>query len=671
MKVSELRKSLKTKNARWTVPSNFVDNDEVENVLGQNYSLGAFPTPVNSPTARLPKFRKALDAPIFTRKPITEKAISRWLAPELRIPVTLAMDGDFLPLDAALLYSNKKGYFFKGDEYKRYTPGEGVDVGYPKKIAANWKKWPAEFNKVDATLLYKNGKAYFFKGDKYIRYTPEKGVDSGYPKKIVGNWKKWPASFNNIDAAIMHPNGKAYFFKGDKYIRYTPDKGVDSGYPKKIIGNWKGWPASFTNIDCALEWTNKKLYFFKNNEYIRFTPGSGVDKGYPKRIAPNWHGLAQSRGIDWRDVDGHNWVNPVRNQGGCGSCVAHAVTAAMEAHYRITTGVADPLLDLSEAFLYFTAERQCNAGDPRWGWNNGSAMEFALDNGICYEENYPYLPVNQEAELIEGRIDTIHMTGYDSTTSKAQMKRWLDEEGPLVTRFNVYQDFSTYWNAGANGVYSHVNGALLGGHAVLVVGYSDERSCWICKNSWGGPGYFEIEYGECGIDSRMYLPQGLHKYINRDRINYNPRNLSYFKRNGTWTLADGSLWLKTFATSEDARNALRVARRHTYMGFVGRDNPRSNRKDYIMEYWGGNSGLPHEPLTKIDAIPYNPNNVLAEDRDNAGWRIVDGNSSMQLAQDMDDALAMLEVIERYSKQCFIGRDNNMPNRKDYIMTYWE
>lgn len=469
----------------------------------------------------------------------------------------------------------------------------------------------------------------------------------------------------------MHPNGKAYFFKGSKYIRYTPGKGVDTGYPKNIVGNWKKWPASFININCAIKWSNGKLYFFKDNEYIRYSPGKGVDKDYPKRILNHWSGLAQSRGIDWRDVDGQNWVDPIRNQGGCGSCVSFTATAAMEAHYRITTGNADSLLDLSEAFLFFTAERQCFNGDPRWGWNNGSAMEFAMDNGICYEENYPYLPVNQNAELIEGGTDTIRMTGYDSTTNKAQMKRWLDEEGPLVTRFTVYEDFFTYWNAGANGVYSHTTGSNVGGHAVLVVGYDDPRRCWICKNSWGGAGYFEIEYGECGIDSRMYLPQGLHKYHNRDRIYYNPKQLTYFYRNGTWTLAADSSWLKTLATREDARNALRVARRHTYLGFVGRDNPRSNRSAYIMEYWGGTSGLSHEPLTKVDCIPYNPNNVLAEDRDNDGWRLREGTSWMQIAHDMDDALAMLDVIERHTRQCFIGRDNTMPNRDNYIMTYWE
>ena len=44
---------------------------------------------------------------------------------------------------------------------------------------------------------------------------------------------------------------------------------------------------------------------------------------------------------------------------------------------------------------------------------------------------------------------------------------------------------------------------------------------------------------------------------------------------------------------------------------------------------------------------------------------------MLLAHDLNDALAILRVVERYTKMCFIGRNNQRPNRKSYIMTYWE
>jgi hypothetical protein len=59
-----------------------------------------------------------------------------------------------------------------------------------------------------------------------------------------------------------------------------------------------------------------------------------------------------------------------------------------------------------------------------------------------------------------------------------------------------------------------------------------------------------------------------------------------------------------------------------------------------MEYWAGTSGLPYTPLTKTDAIPYDPNNVVATDLDAKGWRINEGDHWMLVCHDLNDALAM-------------------------------
>jgi len=182
---------------------------------------------------------------------------------------------NFLPIDAAIVRPNGKGYFFKGDQYLRYTPCKGVDAGFPKKIIGNWKKWPKDFFPLDAAVFWPpNGKAYFFKGDRYLRYTLGHGVDSGYPKKIIGNWLKWPKDFFPLDAALFWPStGKAYFFKGTEYVRYTPGVGVDAGYPKMIANNWKKWPADFLPLDSAVQWSSGIVYFFHGGKYSRYRPG--------------------------------------------------------------------------------------------------------------------------------------------------------------------------------------------------------------------------------------------------------------------------------------------------------------------------------------------------------------------------------------------------------------
>lgn len=378
---------------------------------------------------------------------------------------------------------------------------------------------------------------------------------------------------------------------------------------------------------------------------------------------------------DWRNVHGSNWVSPPKDQGDCGSCVAFGVIAALESHQRIEKSNARLTIDESEANLFFVNERQCNFGDPRYGWFVQSALDYLVNQGSCPEMSYPYQPVNQNAELVEGTLRTLKIHGYDSTTNVTLMKRWLCEEGPLIACYTVYEDFYWYWNLGANDVYTYSTGNVNGRHCVTVIGYDDAQSCWICKNSWGAngkDGCFRIGYGQCGIDDRMYLIQDVQDILTLDEIGYNPRTLRIVDEGARgWLLTDGRSRMKMFDNREDARNGMAVARRYTRQGFVGRDNPRTNRRDYITEYWAGNSGLPWEPLTKVDCIPYNPNNVVAEDIDADGWSIKEGNQYMLRADDLNDALAILRIVERYTKLCFIGRSNSRPNRNNYIMTYWE
>ena len=65
-----------------------------------------------------------------------------------------------------------------------------------------------------------------------------------------------------------------------------------------------------------------------------------------------------------------------------------------------------------------------------------------------------------------------------------------------------------------SGVYQHVTGGMLGGHAVKIIGYgTDSKSgldYWLVANSWntdwGVNGYFMIRRGnnECNFEANMW-----------------------------------------------------------------------------------------------------------------------------------------------------------------------
>jgi hypothetical protein len=52
-----------------------------------------------------------------------------------------------------------------------------------------------------------------------------------------------------------------------------------------------------------------------------------------------------------------------------------------------------------------------------------------------------------------------------------------------------------------------------------------------------------------------------------------------------WLLTDDRSRMLILDNENDAKAALALARKHTQHCFIGRDNKRKNRRDYIVEYW--------------------------------------------------------------------------------------
>ncbi|TNN32369.1 Dipeptidyl peptidase 1 [Liparis tanakae] len=175
---------------------------------------------------------------------------------------------------------------------------------------------------------------------------------------------------------------------------------------------------------------------------------------------------------DWRNVDGVNFISPVRNQGSCGSCYSFATMGMLEAR---DFGVVE------EACFPYTG-RDSPCGGPR-------------DCGRTYAAAYGYVG------------------GFYGGCSEAAMMLELVANGPMGVSFEVYPDFMTY----RGGIYHHSGVAdpfspfELTNHAVLLVGFGRCRRSgqkfWIVKNSWGAAwgegGYFRIRRGgdECAIES--------------------------------------------------------------------------------------------------------------------------------------------------------------------------
>lgn len=158
--------------------------------------------------------------------------------------------------------------------------------------------------------------------------------------------------------------------------------------------------------------------------------------------------------------------------------------------------------------------------------------------------------------------------------------------------------------------------------------------------------------------------------VDEDCITYNPTSLAIRNEGASgWLLTDGRSRMLVLDNRADAEKALALAQRHTSHCFIGRQNRRSDRKSYIVDYWKGDSGI-STTIPNEDCISYNPNNLTMRNEGANGWLLSDGSSRMLMLDNRSDATLAKQIAENNTRQCFVGRGNTRPDRKNYIFNYW-
>lgn len=149
----------------------------------------------------------------------------------------------------------------------------------------------------------------------------------------------------------------------------------------------------------------------------------------------------------------------------------------------------------------------CNGGILPWAWSYLTNTGAVADSCFPYTSDKGTVPTCAKS-CVDGSEFKKYKCKKNSVvqaTNVNAIKAEIQKNGPMETGFTVYEDFMNY----KSGIYKHTTGNQLGGHAVKIVGWGN--GYWIAANSWsekwGENGFFNIAFGECGIDSAVYACQ--------------------------------------------------------------------------------------------------------------------------------------------------------------------
>ncbi len=200
--------------------------------------------------------------------------------------------------------------------------------------------------------------------------------------------------------------------------------------------------------------------------------------------------------FSWRNRHGQNWLTPVKNQWGCGSCWAFAATGATELLVNLYYNQHLDL-DLSEQDLL-----SCSGGGSCDGGSFPIADDYIISSGIVNEGCFSYsaLPLpcehkcNNPAEII--KIDS---TSYYALTFEDEIKSEIIKGATVgsVWSWKHAMALAGYKVLGEGDlVYSD--------YEVLINVYKNDDVCgktaWLFKNSWGD---------DWGDDGYAYIVGGI------------------------------------------------------------------------------------------------------------------------------------------------------------------
>ena len=202
-------------------------------------------------------------------------------------------------------------------------------------------------------------------------------------------------------------------------------------------------------------------------------------------------------------VDLSPQCSPVEDQGQLGSCTANALAGAME---FLMIKDKKPYADMSRLFIYYNERVLEHSVKQDSGAMLRDGIKTLAKQGACTEKTWPY---NINAFTKKPNVASYkqalkyQILSYQRIDTVDEMRSCLADGFPFVFGFTVYESFESQQVA-ETGIVNMPGPAekVMGGHAVLGVGYDDSQKRFKVRNSWsdgwGMKGYFTMPYEYVG-----------------------------------------------------------------------------------------------------------------------------------------------------------------------------